>query len=84
MRRLLGDPADVGRPVSGLNVDRLGGNEPGVDLWMYHNKTRDPKTGKPDPDLLVWFKFGRVSMVVCTPIKDVPQQNGLEGLNPRW
>ena len=85
VRRLLGDPADIGQPAFGLNADRLGWNEPGVDLWMYHKKTRNPETGKPDPDLLVWFKWGRVSLVVCQPIEGIKNDtNGLENLTPQW
>lgn len=67
VRALLGDPADVAQPVVGLPDD------PNEDVWMYHNKTRDPETGGPDPDLLIRFRFGRVYLVVCTPLRALPR-----------
>lgn len=70
VRRLLGDPADVGRPAVGLP---FGDDDRDKDVWIYHNKTRDPQTGKPDPDLLIWFERGRVSLVVCTPLRTIPR-----------
>lgn len=79
VRAILGNPAEIAQPVIGIKDD------PSEDVWMYHNRTRDPKTGKPDPDLMIRFRFGRVYLVVCTPLRSMPQNgNGLEGLQLRW
>jgi hypothetical protein len=69
VRRLLGEPAEVLQPAIGLP---WADEREHKDLWVYHNKTRNPKTKKPDPELLVWFEHGHVSLVVCAPIHSMP------------
>jgi hypothetical protein len=41
---------------------------PGKAAWTYRNKTRDPRTGKADPILVIVFQGGQVSMVFCDPV----------------
>ena len=55
---MLGSPAEiVGDAIGGVGFLP---SDPNEDLWMYHDKTRDPTTGKRDPDLYIWFRHGRV------------------------
>jgi hypothetical protein len=59
VRAKLGAPDEVREPAT------ADGN--GHVLWIYRNRTRNPETGQPDPELFIWFQDGRVSQVLDRP-----------------
>jgi hypothetical protein len=83
VRRILGDPDEVPQAPIGGGVG-LFQDDATVDVWIYHNVTRNPGTGKPDAMSFVWFKFGKVTFVACAElqqaIQNVPRSSGLGGL----
>jgi hypothetical protein len=66
VRMKLGRPDQIAEAL-------IGDNDPGRGAWIYKNRLRDQKTGNLLPEVIIWFAHGKVSLIVCTPLHEMPR-----------
>lgn len=69
----------LGEPDSNSDKYAPPGTVPGNAVWIYHNRTRNPQTGRPDHEIHVWFEHGQVRRILFDTMSEIPEHRPAVG-----